>query len=186
MIRTNAVLNYVKYLDEQIETNETQLKQTGFQNRNEIEEKLKMLYKFKKIFTMDLTNYYFENIGTIVSYIIKSELYLHIKLECICYIFNVNKEFFNNQKNIERYIKYHNFDTKNQAILEFNRLSIAYKKLVRIIDSRNKILSLKYLEDEEKWFKIIGFSDYLSGQIIDTALRNYQLETIYQLKKAKN
>ena len=179
MLKTNGVLKFIDYINEQIYFYEES-------NEKANEKELKYFYVLRKIFTMDLADYYFENLNIIIFSIINTNMPLHIRLECVCYIFNVNKEFFCNNSNFEIYFKHSKFETLKRATLEFNRLALYYDKLGRIINSRNRINPIDKLENEDIYFRIINFPEYASGQIIDTALRNYQLNVIYNLRKTKN
>lgn len=128
--------------------------------------KRKRLHDYLKTITSDTNVKYLPNNFTVLFDIIYScDIEYFYKLETTCYFIN-------------KYINY---------CLEQNndpRILTAINYIKTIIDENNSIKTLKNFDDKIEFsFMLLGVHKKYSSKIIDCALRNYESEINYGLKK---
>lgn len=127
----------------------------------------------------------FINLKKITGYIVALEDASIVDIvECLCYVFNKNYDFFTDNLNIQYFVESHPKIPAEKCEKEFYESQSAYEILREYITEDNKVTQMKELSDEEfQKFKNVGFCKKATGVLMDTALRNYEYAMIYELKR---
>lgn len=120
-------------------------------------------------------------IKKVISYLIDLEGISIVDLiECMCFMFNKNYEYYTNEENLKEYVETRIDMPKDLSTKNFYYNQQVHKILREYITEDNKITKMKELTFEElQKFKNVGFSNRAAAILIDTALRNYEYELIY-------
>lgn len=178
----DKIVNYEKKLENTNEHSEEYIDLTKRLNvSNENLRKQLKLYNFLGE-TNDLK---FINLKKVVGYIVALEDASIVDIvECLCYVFNKNYQFFTDDSNIQYFIESHPKVPVEKSEKEFYGNQRAYKILREYITEENKVTQMKETSAEEfEKFKNVGFTKKAIGVLMDTALRNYEYAMIYQLKR---
>lgn len=178
----DKIVNYEKKLENTNENSEEYIDLTKRLNvSNENLRKQVKLYNFLGE-NKDLK---FINLKKVVGHIVALEAASIVDIvECLCYVFNKNYQFFTDDSNVQYFIESNSKVPVEKSEKQFYENQRTYKILREYITEDNKVTQMKETSAEEfEKFKNVGFTKKAIGVLMDTALRNYEYAMIYQLKR---
>lgn len=118
---------------------------------------------------------WFKSYNEKLNILFKSPLTISEKTECICFLFNINYNFFINDNNLK--IFYENqsrFDNLKDAKNNFKYVQSLYSNLKILFLNNNRVNGIKQPNDEMyPAFSRINMPECIADMIIDTSMRNY-------------
>ncbi|MBO5096647.1 MAG: hypothetical protein J6B98_07210 [Bacilli bacterium] len=188
MIITDGIIEYVKYLNIKKEKLEKEItnfgNSTNIKNKfkiNQLKEQLAFIVKLIKIFEDNNSNKFIFRMLENMEYIYNSSASLPVKLECICFILNAKYSFYNNESNLDDYLKKDSDISDEEKVKKFYIRKKEYSFIKSIITDDNRVVAMKEVSDEYEYIlKGLGVPTEIVGLIIDSSLRNYEYEKIYE------